>query len=203
MTIGAILLAAGASRRMRDGNKLLMDYQGKPLIHHPLEALKESRTPCLVICGHQAPEVEACVKACDPQAICQTTSDYHLGLSHSLGFGLQHAPKDWVACFVVLADMPDLDPVLLTRMKVLLRKQVAIVYPVRQGRRGNPVLWHRDLWQELIAVDGDRGGRDLIRHYDQKQGEKHTCACPWNDDGIFHDIDQPQDFQKRCSLFRG
>ena len=37
-----------------------------------------------------------------------------------------------------------------------------IVVPTHGGRRGNPVLWPRRCFADLAAVEGDKGGRELI-----------------------------------------
>ena len=59
--------------------------------------------------------------------------------------------------------------------------------PVSEGRRGNPVLWSRRFFKELMTLDGDVGARHLIA--------KHTEAVaevPVEGNSAFLDIDTPQ-----------
>ncbi len=59
--------------------------------------------------------------------------------------------------------------------------------PVSDNRRGNPVLWSRRFFDELMTLDGDIGARNLIA--------KHTEAVaevPVEGHGAFLDIDTPE-----------
>jgi molybdenum cofactor cytidylyltransferase len=62
-----------------------------------------------------------------------------------------------------------------------------IVVPVSEGRRGNPVLWSRRFFGELMTLDGDIGARHLIA----KHGEV-VAEVPVDGDSAFLDIDTPQ-----------
>ena len=53
-----VLLAAGRSSRMGGPNKLLQDFQGRPLVRHAAEAaLASGASPVVVVTGHQEAEV--------------------------------------------------------------------------------------------------------------------------------------------------
>ena len=61
-----------------------------------------------------------------------------------------------------------------------------IVVPMKQGRRGNPILWPREFFAEMQQVQGDIGARELLqRHADRID----TAAC--DDEAIFADVDTP------------
>jgi molybdenum cofactor cytidylyltransferase len=62
-----------------------------------------------------------------------------------------------------------------------------IVVPVAEGRRGNPVLWSRRFFKELMTLDGDIGARHLIAKHAEAVAE-----VPVAGDGAFLDIDTPQ-----------
>ena len=62
-----------------------------------------------------------------------------------------------------------------------------IVVPMKDGRRGNPILWPRDLVAEMQQVQGDVGARGLLQlHADR------IDAVPCEDDAIFADVDTPE-----------
>ena len=62
-----------------------------------------------------------------------------------------------------------------------------IVVPVAEGRRGNPVLWSRRFFQELMTLDGDVGARHLIARHSEAVAEVAVEG-----EGAFLDIDTPQ-----------
>ena len=63
----------------------------------------------------------------------------------------------------------------------------AICVATRHGKRGNPVLWARRFFPEMLALEGDVGARQLIAQY----GEL-VCEVEAADDGPLTDIDTPQ-----------
>jgi molybdenum cofactor cytidylyltransferase len=62
-----------------------------------------------------------------------------------------------------------------------------IIAPVRDGRRGNPILWPRALVAEMAKVEGDVGARGLLQTHADR-----VMRVEWNDDAIFADIDTQQ-----------
>jgi molybdenum cofactor cytidylyltransferase len=62
-----------------------------------------------------------------------------------------------------------------------------IVVPVNDGRRGNPVLWSRRFFRELMTLDGDVGARHLIARHAEAVAE-----VPVEGASAFLDIDTPQ-----------
>jgi molybdenum cofactor cytidylyltransferase len=62
-----------------------------------------------------------------------------------------------------------------------------IAVPVSDGRRGNPVLWSRRFFRELMTLDGDIGARHLIAKHAEAVAE-----VPVEGHGAFLDIDTPQ-----------
>jgi molybdenum cofactor cytidylyltransferase len=66
-----------------------------------------------------------------------------------------------------------------------------IVAPFYEGQRGNPVLFDRVLFSELLTVEGDRGGRRVIaRHLE------HVERVIVDDAGVVVDVDTRQDYQR-------
>jgi molybdenum cofactor cytidylyltransferase len=62
-----------------------------------------------------------------------------------------------------------------------------IVVPVAEGRRGNPVLWSRRFFGELLTLDGDIGARHLVAKHAEAVAE-----VPVDGESAFLDIDTPQ-----------
>ena len=64
----------------------------------------------------------------------------------------------------------------------------AICVPVHRGRRGNPVLWARQFFPEMLALEGDTGAKQLMVRHEAVLYELDVA-----DDGPVIDIDTPED----------
>ena len=114
--------------------------------------------------------------------------DWEQGQSTSMQAGLRACAPETQAVLFVLGDQPALPSELTQRLVATHRQTLApIVAPRHQGRRGNPVLFDRACFAELLAVTGDSGGRSLFT--------KHADQVAWIETGpeTLDDIDRPQD----------
>ena len=189
MTVAAVVLAAGRSQRMGGANKLLADWNGRPLIAHVVAAvLASAARPVLVVTGYEFERIEAALGGLDVRFI--RNLDHAQGLSASLKAGLgalKDEPVDGV--LVCLGDMPKVSPATIARLlaEFAVSGDTAICAPAADGRRGNPVLWPADLLTALRDLSGDAGGRDLLTRH---AGRLRTVAAP--PDEIFIDVDTPE-----------
>ena len=86
-------------------------------------------------------------------------------------------------------DQPNVGPEIINAIVDRFHETGApIVVPRVAGRNANPVLFDRDLWPELHMIEGDRGGRELIRRYYDE-----VAWVDWNDD-ILSEINTPGDY---------
>jgi len=185
--VAALVLAAGRSSRMGT-NKLLIEIDGMALISRAVEAALAARAASVtVVVGHDAPAIRARLAGL-PVAIVENPS-YATGLSSSLRAGLAALPADMDGVLVCLADMPAIGAPLLDRMidafDPLQGRE--IVVPMRQGRRGNPVLWGRRFWPELARLTGDAGARHLIG-----ADPEYLVELDCDDDAVLTDLDTPE-----------
>jgi len=88
-------------------------------------------------------------------------------MSTSLKTGLAAVPAEAEAVIVMLADMPRVTSAMIDRMIAAYEpaKGSMIVVPTFAGRRGNPVLWSRRFFADLMAITGDIGARNVIGTY--------------------------------------
>jgi molybdenum cofactor cytidylyltransferase len=186
--VAAIVLAAGRSTRMGGPNKLLAELEGKKLVRIVTEqALASKACEVIVVTGHQAELVEQALSGLKVTFV--RNPDFAAGLASSVKAGIAAVSEAADGSVVCLGDMPMVSSVLLDRLIEAFAPDRGnlIVVPVAEGRRGNPVLWSRRFFQELMTLDGDVGARHLIA--------KHTEAVaevPVEGDGAFLDIDTPQ-----------
>lgn len=190
--VAAILLAAGQSRRMGEMNKLLAEVDGLPMVRHAMNAIEASSVEAsVVVTGHQSDEVRAVLEGTD--ARFTHNGLFAEGLSTSLGAGLLAVPADCEAAVVCLGDMPRISPAVIDRLISAYNpvEGRAICVPTRNGKRGNPVLFDRQFFSEVLEIGGDVGARHLIG-----QHEDLVAEVPIDDDAIFLDVDTPEALER-------
>ena len=165
-SIAAVVLAAGRSTRMGGPNKLVEEIGGKPLVRIVVEGALASRArPVIVVTGHQRDAVEAALAGLPVQFT--HNPDFAKGLGTSVRTGVAAVPTRADGAVICLGDMPRVDAGLIDRLiGAFAPEQGALaVVPTIDGKRGNPVLWSRRFFPELMAIDGDVGARNLIGRY--------------------------------------
>jgi molybdenum cofactor cytidylyltransferase len=192
--VAAIILAAGRSTRMGGPNKLLADLAGKKLVRIATEqALASKASEIIVVTGHQADLVEQALQGLPgpqgPKVKFVRNPDFAGGLASSVKAGISAVSAEADSAVICLGDMPLIDSGLIDRLieNFAPDRGNLIVVPVADGRRGNPVLWSRRFFRELMTLDGDIGARHLIARHAEAVAE-----VPVEGNGAFLDIDTPQ-----------
>lgn len=186
--VAAIILAAGRSTRMGGPNKLLAELNGKTLVRIVAEqAVASKATSVTVVTGHQAAEVETALAGLNVTFV--HNPDFAAGLASSVKSGIAALSADADGAVICLGDMPLIDTKLIDRLIEAFAPDRGhlIAVPVNEGRRGNPVLWSRRFFAELMTLDGDIGARHLIMKHAEAVAE-----VPVEGHGAFLDIDTPQ-----------
>lgn len=183
--VAVLILAAGRSQRMGTANKLLLPWQGRPLLLHAVAAaLASQAAERILVTGHEAEAVRALVEGLPLR--CVHNPDYASGLAASLRTGLAAVSADQAGALVLLGDMPAIPTGLIDGLITLFRRhqEQRIIRPSHQGRPGNPVLWPRRFFGEMMELQGDRGARQiLLRHRNE------IIDLETDNAGIHFDID--------------
>lgn len=185
--IGAVVLAGGLSSRM-GSNKLLAQVAGEPLVRHAVEAaLASAADPVIVVTGNASDAVEGALAGLKVQFV--HNPDFSEGLSTSLKCGVNALPADCDGALILLGDMPGVSAALIDRMIAGFdpAEGRAICVAARGGRRGNPVLWARRFFPEILALEGDVGAKALMAAHGEMVVEVEAA-----DDGPLTDIDTPE-----------
>jgi molybdenum cofactor cytidylyltransferase len=116
----------------------------------------------------------------------------HHGMGASLADGaafvLDHSRASAMA--ILLGDMP------WTRAETYLTLIAAasadtIVVPWLNGQQGHPVVFGHAFWKDLLALDGDRGGRTVLQTH-----ARYVRRLSTDDPGVLLDIDHPEDLTR-------
>jgi molybdenum cofactor cytidylyltransferase len=186
--IAAVVLAAGRSTRMGAVNKLIAEIGGKPLVRIATEqALASRASPVIVVTGHQREKVEAALDGLPVRLV--HNPDYADGLGTSLKAGIAAVPADADAAIVCLGDMPQVDSALIDKLLAAFdpEKGALVVTPSIDGRRGNPVVWSRRFFNDLMQIQGDIGARHLIGNYAEA-----VVEVPVAGEAALIDVDTPE-----------
>lgn len=193
--VAAVILAAGAGTRF-GGPKQVAPWQGRPLIHHVLDAVATSQVDeVVVIVGAWARQVVEAVQAWQrargthgpPLRVVENTR-WAEGQSTSVRAGLETLGPVSAALFP-LADQPRISPALLDALIAAHRRTLApIVRPRYPGGPGAPVLFDFTLFPDLLRLEGDTGGRAVVRAHPER-----VYHVEWPDPKAALDVDRPED----------
>jgi molybdenum cofactor cytidylyltransferase len=189
-----IILAAGMSRRF-GYPKQLIKIKGRTFIERIVDASLGSKLGRIaLVLGHGFVDtVRALAHRTDnPRLHIVENSDYRDGMSRSLHLGLKLVQHDHPSVMFLLADQP------LVRSETidfLLESfwisEMDICVPVCQGRKGNPTIFSRHFYNQLLDIEGDVGARGIIRNH-----PNHVLNLETDDPSFFFDIDTPADLER-------
>ncbi len=181
-TTAAIILAAGSSSRMGGGrHKLMLPLDGRPVLARVIDATLSSQArPIVVVLGHQSAQVRSQIEHYSTYSDITLieNAQYQEGMSSSLRLGIQtllandYKNKQFYnnvdSALILLGDQPLITSRIIDELiKAYRTGGKRTVRPLYKGKRGNPVLFDKSLFQELIEVTGDEGGRTVLnRHRD-------------------------------------
>ncbi len=186
--IAAVVLGAGRSSRMGGPNKLLEEINGKPLIRIVTDHVLASKArPVIVVTGHQRERVEAALKGLPVTFV--HNPDFADGLGTSLKAGIAALPPEPDGAIVCLGDMPQVDAAIIDKLIGAFDpdSSALVVIPTIDGKRGNPVVWSRRFFPDLMAVEGDVGARYLIGRYTEA-----VADVPLTGTAALTDVDTPE-----------
>ena len=147
--------------------------------------LSSAARPVIVVTGHRADDIKAALAGRPVTFI--PSPNYEAGLSESLKSGIAAVPATARAAIVCLGDMPLVTGRLIDRLLAAHDTDEGrlIAVPTHQGQLGNPILWDRKFFPDLLAMTGDGGGgRRIIRDHAELVTEIDV-----NDDAVLRDFD--------------
>jgi molybdenum cofactor cytidylyltransferase len=187
--IAGVLLAAGASSRMRGPNKLLLELEGESLLRRAAKrALAAGLDLVIVVLGHDAERVRGDLAGLAVLPV--VNPEYARGVNGSLRTGIAALPADAGAAIVLLADMPFVTEEMIRAVAARFRESRApLVISEYGGFQAPPTLYDRSLFAELLAVDdGEGGGKAVVAN-----NLARTEILSWPRERL-RDVDLPDDW---------
>jgi molybdenum cofactor cytidylyltransferase len=156
--IAGILLAAGRSTRF-GRQKLLGLWDGEPLVRRTARALVDAGLSPVVAVVSSDPAYDAALAGLP--LVTVVNHEPEQGISHSISLGLAALPESADAALIGVADQPNLGAAAVAAL-IGAFDRGGIVVARYDDHRGNPVIFDRRFFPELLALEGDRGGQAVI-----------------------------------------
>lgn len=185
----AIVLAAGASSRMRGRDKLLEAVEGQPILRRIALAALESRADeVIVVMPPEAAARRSALAELPVSIVENPVAEEGMGSSIRTGTAAAIAKAD--ALILLPADLPDMTPAHLDAVIAAFDPEESreICRAVNQsGRPGHPVLFGKRFFESLARAEGDEGARALVSEHGD-----YLVDVPTPGEGATLDLDTPE-----------
>lgn len=183
--IVGILLAAGFSRRFGQQDKLLYPLaHGLSVAETAGQALLAALPNAIAVVRQENVTLQMDLARLGYTVIRCEAGDINMADSLRAGVLAAQANFPGASGYVIaLADMPFIRPDTIREIAHQL-KHAAIVQPTVNSQRGHPVGFSSRFSNELIAIQGDQGAREVLQAH-----QNEVLLLPCQDDGILRDID--------------
>ena len=174
--------------------KQLARLGNKPLLEWVVDSALASRLDKIVlVLGHAHQFILQALEAKVNHPRLQTAINnrYREGQGGSLHAGLSNIQEEYDSVMFILGDQPLLRPDTIDLLLERYRQSAkSICVPVYHGKRGNPTIFSQTMYDNLKAIQGDIGAREVIR-----ANQEHILYVELDDPSCFTDIDSPQDLE--------
>lgn len=194
--VGAIVLAAGRSRRMGT-QKLLLPLGSRPVIARVVDQVCQSTiNGVLIVAGADAPRLAEALG--ERRVHWITNPDPDGDMLSSIRCGLRALPSEWAGVMVVLGDQPGISTATINALLSAFRStDRGIAVPICQGRHGHPLVFDRRYSAEILVNFDDVGLRGLPQAH-----AMDVLEVAVSEDAVLEDMDDPADYERMRSRYR-
>ncbi len=190
VTVAAIVLAAGLSKRMGE-DKLSLKIGDSTVFETTMLAITKAGAKQVIVVTKPGSIISSLAGRNNCLVIENQTPE--LGLSSSLKAGLNAVDSTIQGALFALADQPLITAELYRLLINSYRKKLKLVTcPLYQGTRGNPTIFDRRIWPLLEQIEGDQGGRTLLESLTEEQVDFVAVDDP----AVITDLDTPADYAR-------
>jgi molybdenum cofactor cytidylyltransferase len=188
--LAAVILSGGQSTRM-GSPKALLQHRGISFLDHLLAVTTHPKVGARrIVLGADAAPILRAVPL--PPADVVINPDWRLGQLSSIHAALQGLPSGTDGILLCLVDHPLVSAELVNHLiEVFYAARHSIVLPVCDGRRGHPVIFSSELYDELFAAPLEQGARAVVWAHG-----KDVVEVPTSDQGCLWNINDPATLAK-------
>jgi len=194
--VAGVVLAAGEGSRM-GSTKQLLPFGGSTLLECVVDsALASSLHRVVVVIGHKADEL---LPLLEKRPVTVALNPHFVsGQSSSLKAGLRTLNEESEAVLFLLGGRPLVNTEIINHILAAYASATRpVVVPCFEGKRGNPVLFSRETFPRIEALNEDCGARPLFKEYATR-----ILKVPVSDPAIHLDIDTEEDYRRLLLLER-
>lgn len=184
--VAGIIMASGFSKRMGE-DKLLIEIGGVKMVERVIRSCKDSSLKEIILI-YRKEEVRKIGDKYQLKTVYNPNASF--GQSESMKLGIK-AAKDGKAYMFLTGDQPFITSKLIDRLIEEYEKdQYPIIVPYYNGRNGTPNIFSSRFKEDLLQIEGDKGGRDII-----KRNISLVKKVAIEDGILGFDVDTPIDFK--------
>jgi molybdenum cofactor cytidylyltransferase len=179
------------------GSKLLLPLSdGQPIIAHTIRnAASLEPAELVVVIRPDLPELSDAIvgtRFAAPNIKCVPNPHYQQGMGTSLAVGVAVLNGQIEAALVMLGDMPYVSPGIVEALVAAYVGECKLItIPVYGNAVGPPTLFARQTFPDLLGLQGEVGGRQLLTMYPGS-----ACLVRFTEEDRPPDLDTPEDIQK-------
>jgi molybdenum cofactor cytidylyltransferase len=188
--VSAILLAAGASRRM-GVFKQLLPISGKSFVKCCVDNLLASKaSEVIVVTGHKESAIRE--ELIGRPVKLAHNPEYLKGMASSVRRGIEAVSLNSDAALIALVDQPRIGPDLInTLIDAYETNRPLIVIPTYGGRNGHPIIMDMRLRDEVAGMDIEFGLRQVVHAH-----APGVTRIQVSSEAVLIDADYPEEYRR-------
>jgi len=191
--MNGIILASGFSRRMGQ-NKLLMKIKEETIIEKVINEVKKSKVEKIYIVTNNE-EIKSIAYKSDIEVI--ENKDAIKGQSESIKLAVKEIKEKGDFMFFC-GDQPFIDFITINNLINESKKNKnKIIVPIFESRKGNPVIFPENFRLDLLNIEGDVGGRYII-----KSNKDKVVFFEVNKEIFLKDIDNNEEYKEIIKMIK-
>ncbi|MBU1937415.1 nucleotidyltransferase family protein [bacterium] len=184
MSVAAVILAAGASKRMKEP-KALLKFDGEPAVFTLFTTLvRASYEPVVTVTSSSVKE--ELDRLMFPGAVV-INDETEKGALLSFRLGLQTLPDECDSALLCPVDHPLVRRETLQTIKAAASR-THIIVPCYKGQRGHPTLFGHDFWPLLFSLPLEEGARGVLHRKPEA-----VILLDVDDPGVVQNLNSPSD----------
>jgi CTP:molybdopterin cytidylyltransferase MocA len=167
MSVAAIILAAGASRRLGQPKQLII-FQGEFLLVRAIRLARQAgASPVLVVLGANSADISSSMSF--DSEILIFNDQWEQGIATSIRAGLNAVSEKAIDAQGVLLMTCDQPRLTAEHLRILIEEFAkhpgpVVVASTYAGIQGIPAVFPRSAFADLAKLRGDQGARKLLAH---------------------------------------